>query len=367
MLQKTLQNPKKLFWLLQTIGWGGFIILNYVQGLAWEMKPDYFLPSLLYGLFGFLLTLLLRPIYRHLWNLPPISIVFAVVAASVIAAGIFDAYKTIVYLWAYPDSKWQPQNWYDYIKALPLSLYVILAWSSLYFAIKSWRSAQQQHEKALRATNAAHQAQLKMLRYQLNPHFLFNTLNAISTLVLDGDTTTANRMITELSAFLRHSLDRNPTQKVSLQVELDNLNRYLSIEKVRFENRLRLHTEIDQQAWKALVPSLILQPLIENAVKFAIAESETGGSISLKAGIEKAGGAESSEVLLLQVIDDGPGLSQGQDINKLQSATATKGGVGLSNTIERLQVLYGENGQLSSRNIEPHGLAVSIRLPLEYQ
>ncbi|MCF6262151.1 MAG: hypothetical protein L3J24_00945 [Xanthomonadales bacterium] len=152
-----------------------------------------------------------------------------------------------------------------------------------------------------------------------------------------------------------------------MQTELDNLNRYLSIEKVRFEERLRLHTEIDQQAWKTLVPSLILQPLIENAVKFAIAESETGGSISLKAEIEKHHDAESSEILLLQVIDDVPGLSQGQKINELQPATASKGGVGLSNTIERLQVLYGENGQLSSHNIEPHGLAVSIRLPLEYQ
>ncbi|MCF6264521.1 MAG: histidine kinase [Xanthomonadales bacterium] len=366
MAQQTFQNPNKLFWLLQTIGWGGFIALNYVQGLAWEMKSDYFLPSLLYGLFGFLLTLLLRPIYRYLWKLPPVSIVFAVVTVSIIAAGIFDVYKTMVYLWVYPDCKCQPHNWYGYIKALPLSLYLMLAWSSLYFTIKSWRTAQQQHEKALRATNAAHQAQLKMLRYQLNPHFLFNTLNAISTLVLDGDTTTANRMITELSDFLRHSLDRNPTQKVSLQTELNNLNRYLSIEKVRFAERLRLHTEIDQQAWKALVPSLILQPLIENAVKFAIAESETGGSITLKARIENIH-ADSGEVLLLQVIDDGPGLSEGQDINDLQTAKAAKGGIGLSNTIERLQVLYGENGQLSSQNIEPRGLAVSIRIPLEYQ
>jgi len=370
MIQRILQNPKKLFWLLQTIGWGGFITLNYVQGLAWEMKSDYFLPSLLYGIFGFLLTLLLRPIYRQFWKLPPISIVFAVVAVSVVAAGIFDAYKTMVYLWVYPESKWQPQSWYDYIKALPLSLYVMLAWSSLYFAIKSWRAAQQQHEKALRATNAAHQAQLKMLRYQLNPHFLFNTLNAISTLVLDGDTTTANRMITELSAFLRHSLDRNPTQKVSLQMELDNLNRYLSIEKVRFEERLRLHTEIDPQAWKALVPSLILQPLIENAVKYAIAESESGGSITLTARIESAKDSQAttgSRMLIIQVIDDGPGLSQGQDFTGLQQPSARGSGVGLSNTIERLQVLYGESGQLSSQNVEPHGLAVSIRLPLEYQ
>lgn len=370
MSQQIRQNPKKLFWLLQTIGWGGFIILNYVQGLAWEMKSDYFLPSLLYGIFGFLLTLLLRPVYRRLWKLPPISIIFAVVAASIIAAGIFDAYKTTIYLWAYPDCDCQPQSWYNYIKAFPLSLYVILAWSSLYFAIKSWRTAQQQHEKALRATNAAHQAQLKMLRYQLNPHFLFNTLNAISTLVLDGDTTTANRMITELSAFLRHSLDRNPTQKVTLLTELDNLNRYLSIEKIRFAERLHLHTEIDEKVRKALVPSLILQPLIENAVKFAIAESETGGSITLKAGIENTPTVninENGKVLLLQVIDDGPGLSQGQGINEIPATTASKGGVGLSNTIERLQVLYGENGKLSSQNIKPHGLAISIRLPLEYQ
>ncbi len=370
MIQQIVKNPKKLFWLLQTIGWGGFITLNYVQGIAWEMKSDYFLPSVLYGCFGFLLTLLLRPIYRKFWKLPPIKIVFAVVLVSVIAAGIFDAYKTMIYLWVYPDSKWQPQSWVDYIKALPLSLYVILAWSSLYFGIKSWRSAQQQHEKALRATSAAHQAQLKMLRYQLNPHFLFNTLNAISTLVLDANTSTANKMITELSSFLRHSLDRNPTQKVSLQTELDNLNRYLSIEKVRFGERLRLHTEIETQAWEALVPSLILQPLIENAVKYAVADSESGGSITLTAKLEGKDVPQANAVapdLIIQVIDDGPGLTEGQNFNQLQQPTVRGSGVGLSNTIERLQVLYGERGQLSINNVEPHGLAVSIRIPLEYQ
>ncbi len=372
MIQEKLRNPDKLFWLLQSLGWGGFIILNYVQGLAWEMKPDYFLPSLLYGIFGFFLTLLLRPVYKLLWTRPPVVIAVAVVLVSILAAGIFDAYKTAIYIWLYPDSKWQPQIWLDYIKALPLSLYVILAWSSLYFAIKSWRSAQQQHERALQATNVAHQAQLTMLRYQLNPHFLFNTLNAISTLVLEGNSKIANRMITELSAFLRHSLDRNPSQKVTLKTELDNLNRYLTIEKVRFGERLQVVTEIDPSVWSALVPSLILQPLIENAVKYAIADSETGGQITISVQLGSLALQDSSvkpKWLTIRVEDNGPGLTgpEGSLSRDNQSSDTVKGsGIGLTNTQERLQVLYGKRHQLQIVNIEPRGLAVSLSLPLEY-
>jgi two-component system LytT family sensor kinase len=200
--------------------------------------------------------------------------------------------------------------------------------------------------------NMAHQAQLKMLRYQLNPHFLFNTLNAISTLILDQNTELANTMVTRLSRFLRYSLDNDPMQKVTVAQEMDALKLYLDIEKVRFEERLQLHFDIEESAATAMMPSLLLQPLVENSIKYAIARAVDGGTIAISARV--FGGD-----LLLSVADDGPGLD-------LRNGRLPKGGgVGLANCRERLKELYGEDQNFRLSTTEPHGLTVNIRIPLE--
>jgi LytS/YehU family sensor histidine kinase len=192
-----------------------------------------------------------------------------------------------------------------------------------------------------------------MLRYQLNPHFLFNTLNAISTLVLEGDTQTANQMVTQLSAFLRHSLDRDPVQKISLKKELEAMNLYLSIEKIRFDDRLHVQIEVSPEASTALVPSLILQPLIENSIKYAIAAAEDGGTIAIKA-------ERKDDLLCMQIVDDGPGVA---DLENIKPSDG--GGVGLVNTRERLLVLYGTQQQFQVSNRQPQGLTVKICIPFE--
>jgi LytS/YehU family sensor histidine kinase len=232
------------------------------------------------------------------------------------------------------------------------TLYLLLSWSGLYFGIKFARQLQEQKEAALKANAMAHEAQLKMLRYQLNPHFLFNTLNAISTLVLDGRADTANRMVGSLSAFLRYSLDSDPVQRVTLAQEIDALNLYLGIEQLRFGERLQVQMDIETAARDALVPSLILQPLIENAVKHALAKREEGGRIEVEA--RRDGG-----MLDIHLRDDGPGCSEAD------SARPNHRGVGLVNTRERLRVLYGERGQFSIDNRLPHGADAHIRLPFE--
>lgn len=162
---------------------------------------------------------------------------------------------------------------------------VMLAWSALYFAIKYYRIFQEVRESALKSAAMAHEAQLKMLRYQLNPHFLFNTLNAISTLVLEQQTELANRMVTRLSSFLRYSLDSDPMQRVTLRQELVALQLYLDIEKVRFEERLRLQVDVSDEAQEAMIPSLLLQPLVENAIKYGIARAEAGGHLRIAARV----------------------------------------------------------------------------------
>jgi len=226
-----------------------------------------------------------------------------------------------------------------------------LSWSGLYFGIKFSRQLQQQKEAALKAQAMAHEAQLKMLRYQLNPHFLFNTLNAISTLVLDGKAQTANGMVSSLSAFLRYSLDSDPVQRVTLAQEIDATNLYLGIEQLRFGERLRVNMDIAPEARTALVPSLILQPLIENAVKYAVSRREEGGTIQIQA-------RRDGDSLAIVIDDDGPGCPN--------FAERRDGhGVGLANTRERLSVLYGTQQDFSIANRTPRGVEVRIRLPFE--
>jgi LytS/YehU family sensor histidine kinase len=225
-----------------------------------------------------------------------------------------------------------------------------VCWSGLYFGIKYYEMLQQQREAALEASALAQEAQVKMLRYQLNPHFMFNTLNAISTLILDGQGKVANQAVGKLSEFLRHTLDQDPMKKVTLRQELDALDLYLGIEKLRFAERLRLEFDVEDAAQQALVPSLILQPLIENALKFAVAPREEGGRLRLEAHTDGA-------VLRLAVLDDGPGLPVGVNLGEGR-------GVGFRNTRERLAVLYGSHQKIAVRFARP-GLRVEIEIPFE--
>ncbi len=274
-----------------------------------------------------------------------------VVACYVLALGWRWLQNVLYYDWVKSD--WQPEHLMDYVGGVMGSFYILLCWSGLYFGIKYYQQLQEQTEQTLKATAAAHQAQLKMLRYQLNPHFLFNTLNAISTLILDGANDTANKAVSRLSDFLRYTLDNDPMSRVTLGSELSALDLYLEIEKVRFGERLVVEKRIQSPAENALVPSLILQPLIENAIKYAISPSEEGGTLRIAAHVQHG-------VLVMQVSDTGPGL--GNCTSKHKSS-----GVGLKNTRERLQQLYGDDQAVTLAPNEPSGLTVTINLPFEGQ
>ena len=241
-----------------------------------------------------------------------------------------------------------------YMDTYSSSLTMMLAWSVFYFSIKYHRVFQEYRESALKSAAMAHEAQLKMLRYQLNPHFLFNTLNAISTLILEQHTELANRMVSKLSNFLRFSLDNDPMLKISLAQELKALQLYLDIEKVRFEERLGLKLDIEEGAHRALIPSLLLQPLVENAIKYAIAQSEDGGNLRIAARVFAGD-------LLIEVSDDGPG------VELVDGNIPGAKGVGLRNTRERLQELYGERHSFKLCPADPHGLVICIRIPYEIE
>jgi len=438
------RNRNLLFWALHTLGWSAYLITQYLGALLYEKPTSYIKVVLAAAAGGFLLSAPLRYLYRRLWGQR-----FAIVAPAVLLAAWVVAlgWRVVInssYLrWVETESM-AGEPWYGIFVGTLSSTYLLLCWSGLYFGIKYYEALQEQRESMLRASalaqeaqvkmlryqlnphflfntlNAistlildnqgkvanqavgrlsdflrytldqdpmkkvtlrqeldalnlylgieyyealqeqresmlraaalAQEAQVKMLRYQLNPHFLFNTLNAISTLILDNQGKVANQAVGRLSDFLRYTLDQDPLKKVTLRQELDALNLYLGIEQLRFGDRLRLEFDIDEAATQALVPSMILQPLVENSLKYAVAPREEGGRLRIEA-------REDAGHLRLVVQDDGPGLPVGVELGAGR-------GVGFRNTRERLAVLYGDQQKLAVRFSRP-GLRLEISLPFE--
>jgi two-component system LytT family sensor kinase len=195
------------------------------------------------------------------------------------------------------------------------------------FARDAFLRAQQQQAHAARLQTQLAEARLDALRMQVNPHFLFNTLHAISALV-ERNPAGVRKMIARLSELLRHTTDSHATQEVPLRDELDLLRRYLEIMEIRFQGRLTIDQRIDPAATDALVPNLILQPIVENALEHGVSRARGEGRVEIAA--ERRG-----DELVLTVRDNGPGLDE-----------STGSGVGLTNTRTRLAELYGERAKL---------------------
>jgi two-component system LytT family sensor kinase len=335
-----------LFWLLQGGGWFSYFLLNFLAAMGDGKPLGYVAASFSVALCGFAITSVLRVGFRRLWG-KPLPVMAAGAALMLGAATLVQMKLHVAITFSYCDDC-RIHSLLGYVWYFASAFYLLLSWSGLYFGIKLAQQLQQQKETALRTANAAHAAQLRMLRYQLTPHFLFNTLNAISTLVMDDRRDTAHRMIGSLSSFLRHSLESDPEQPVTLAEEVDALELYLDIERLRFGDRLCVVLDIEPAVYGALVPSLILQPLVENAIKYTLSASEAGGRIELVARCD-------GDMLDLHVRDDGPGVAA--------SGSGRGAGVGLANTRERLRVLYGERQHLVLAAREPRGTDVHLRLP----
>ncbi|WP_444920855.1 sensor histidine kinase [Microbulbifer sp. CnH-101-G] len=354
-LSQHLSSHRSQYWALQLSGWAGYTLLTFVGSFFWVkdhwIHSGYIAVATVAGIF---LSEVMRFGFQRLWNKPPATRFFGSLLLVIGAAAVWAAIKFGGSLWLYgKESDEHPavlaMYWFSY------SFLILTTWAALYYGIKYYQSSQTQRAKALRAESMAHQAQLKMLRYQLNPHFLFNTLNAISTLILDNDGRTANNMVTRLSQFLRHSLDNDPMQKVTLAKEVEALMLYLDIEKVRFADRLGVRLDLQGESPQALVPSLLLQPLVENAIKYGISQLESGGEINIKARVFAG-------ELLLEVNDNGPGMPE-EELRLVGKGY----GVGIRNTCERLRALYGDDQRVRFRNRPEGGLSVNVRIPYEQE
>jgi LytS/YehU family sensor histidine kinase len=226
---------------------------------------------------------------------------------------------------------------------------VLIAWSALYFGIKHYETAEEQRGRALAAEATAREAQLQALRYQLQPHFLFNTLNAISSLVVMKQPELANSVIAKLAALLRNTLNLPEAHTVTLRDELAMIEEYLSIEQIRFGSRLAVALDVDSEAYEAQVPLFILQPLVENAIRHGIARCPNGGEIAVRA-------SAIAGRLRIDVENDRTTTEE--------HSVETGHGVGLPNTRTRLEKLYGEHGSLTVSTGQNNRFLISMWFPL---
>jgi len=226
--------------------------------------------------------------------------------------------------------------------------FLLLAWAALYFAMVNAEQARAAERREGEYKRAAKAAELRSLRYQVNPHFLFNTLNSLSALVMTGKAAAAEQMIQTLSSFYRRSLAEDQTGDSTLDAEVALQRAYLEIEAVRFPERLRTRFEIPPALEDVSIPGMILQPLVENSVRYGVAPTSRPVTISIAA-------REEYGRLVLEVCDDGPGADDG-----------SKGfGIGLANVQSRLAARYGDEASLAAGPGEQGGWRSVIRLPLE--
>jgi hypothetical protein len=339
-----------------TVGLWLFVLVTYLPqiidrhaGQDWTsvaLDCSTFLLSMTFGI-------VLFAVFQAVVKWPPVRRA-AVLASAVILIAIAHTSFDLLF------TGWVAQNLEASWKSLPRGLsrgYIsmfnyICVFSvnlALFVLMYNRRRDVRRERQLAEARWAAQQAQLTALRFQLNPHFLFNTLNAISSMIVTGRNRDAEDMTDRLSSFLRASLSSDPTALVPLETELALIEEYLEIEAIRFGDRLAIQIPCTTEAGAVPVPSFLLQPLVENAIKYGVGPSSKPVTIAVSATID-------GPDLLLKVADDGAAVDE--------HAKPVGTGVGLENVRRRLEAVYGEQASLEATSLDP-GFAVAIRVPIK--
>lgn len=361
---RVLGDDNALFWSLQLFGWTGISLLTYLSlSVPYDQyELAYLAHNISQSVVGLVLSIPLRPVFRAVWNWALLPRVVVVLGAAILAALVWAALRLTLFMLMTGESG----LWPDFGGWLFPSMFVFFTWAALYHGIKYYQMLQREREALLRIESLQRQealklaqveadarnAQLALLRYQLNPHFLFNTLNSVNALISRGDAGKATKMINKLSEFFRHSLRAEPETEVTVAEEIATTELYLDIEKTRFADRLAVEIAVAESAKSRLVPSMILQPLVENSLKHAIGVSENGGKIRIVASEANSG------ALQLRVEDSGPEESDHQPDQPPLGAS-----VGLDNTKARLNAFYGDGGRLQIGRAEIGGYSVLVEVP----
>jgi hypothetical protein len=345
MKRESLLNLRS-FWQIQIVGWGCFYLYDLLESIhAFVTKREFIDEETVPIVFMFLASVALRPVCRWLLRQSQSWIAFELKsAAAAMVTSIPVACASGLVL-----RNFYQVPWHALVTVWAWSAFMLFIWCSLYFSIKQWLQSSKEKERLLRAESEVREARLLALRYQLNPHFLFNSLNAVSTLILDGNAPAATRMLAQIGDLLRTSLDSEVTAEVTLSQELAFTEGYLAIEQTRLGERLRINMAVPLETRDAMVPSMLLQPLVENAVRYGVAPLIEGGWIAIKSALDAN---------RLRIVIGNSGR-RGEGEQKKNG-----NGIGLGNTAERLKTLYGTDFVFSFAWPEAGGCEVVLELPL---
>jgi signal transduction histidine kinase len=308
----------------------------------WQQVPPRLVTCIIGAAFSGALSFALKPFARlRLGYQLAIGVLVAMAAAL-----LFSWVAELVFAWLTPGPRMGTLLEIVLGRA-QFNVFVFMSWCFAFQAVTFSERSRENELRLLEAEALAADAQNRMLRYQINPHFLFNTLNALNTLLLERKVAPARKVVEALAEFLRYSLSRKPDEMVSLAEEVEAQRTYLAIEEVRFSDRLTFVCDIDPRCEGLRVPSLILQPLLENALKYAVSASSEAVTISLKARCEDAN-------VVIEVTDDGPAGARQAGL-----------GVGLENIRRRLALAYGRRAGFEHGPLHPRGFGATLVLPTE--
>lgn len=332
------KNKNKLFWLINTAGW--LILLIVTLFVLYYEKSHYFknvIGITITYVVGFFVTVGLRYLYRRIrysrQSLFYTAVLIIVISTIVTHIWYFvDLGLSIIFYSFYGEGAMLIPNSLLKVESVVVTLLpIIVTWSTFYFLVKIWQDLSMQKERAEKADLLAHKAKLQMLRYQLNPHFLFNSLNSIRALI-ETDKEIAKHIITELSEFLRYSLISMNLHSVPLKDEIEAIRHYFAIQQIRYEERLVVNYNIQPDAEEFPVLSFLVYPVIENAVKYGMQTSTMPLKIEINARVEK-------NKLIIIVNNSGHWVDKPDKVNREDEGTGT----GLENVKQRLENAFPGN------------------------
>ena len=356
------QKSQLVYWIFQLTGWGVITLGRFFGGvtlldLAW---PRLLLELLLVNTLGLVLSHWLRDfVRRHCWRALPIrKLSWRILVASFVCGAPIGIVTQFTYLSALVDPELLLREYAPALQfqlALPFGIaleivnwaLVFMLWLTLYFtavALREHRSAQFKQSELARALQLA---ELRLLKSQLNPHFLFNALNTVRSLIADNPERAQNA-VTRLAKTLRYTLTSPQDELVTLAQELDIVADYLELESMRFEDRLRIEIHVPDNAAGVRIPVMLLQTLVENAIKHGIAELPAGGLVRVSATVQ-------SEMLVLEVENPRP---------PARTRMSGHEGVGLHNARDRLRLLFGERASLELDLTKPAVATARLRIPV---
>jgi sensor histidine kinase YesM len=358
-MKDKLQASNLGFWQLQCMGWTVLCVLGMLDELPFHEGKWIYIYWVVFSALGFTASLALRLICRRLMakQFTWLSFFGATAVASYLLAFICSVIDVSIerrLRGNITDSyHWSGSRLLGPVLATSVFNSIILvAWNGIYFGIKQAQSSFRKEEQLLRLEALARDAELRALRSQITPHFLFNTLNGISTLVGESNIEAAREMIALLGDFLRTTLETSESGDVTLAHEIRHMNQYLSIEQVRLEDRLRLAISIDPGAGDALVPNLLLQPLIENAILHGISQGLGNGLLDIKANL-------AGEEVVVVVSNTTEAQTNSSPSRRLRDP------MGITNTRSRLSARYGAAAGLEIHNENSAVWQVVLKFPYE--